>query len=177
MELGPSAAAAIPVLEKMMTDRTYESHRLIAAHVLAAIGPEAVPALVKGAASRDSETRHCAISALETLGSLAKPASEVLRRGLADEYYITRCQSAITLGNIGEAPQVWIPTLLELLQHTNNHIRSRVAQTLGRFGTNSVEAIPALRQAAQDPDDTVRNSAANALKQIDPEAASKASVE
>jgi len=54
--------------------------------------------------------------------------------------------------------------------------RTNAAVTLGRFEPNAKKAVPALIEALSDEKEHVRRSVANALKRIDPEAASKAGV-
>jgi HEAT repeat protein len=50
------------------------------------------------------------------------------------------------------------------------------AKALGQFGLAAKEAVPALTKALKDANPRGRQEAAEALKQIDPEAAKKAGI-
>jgi HEAT repeat protein len=80
--------------------------------------------------------------------------------------------------------------LLTLLQTRDSHLKSRIITlarkqnlleinyvTAQRWNFAAAEAFPALIEFLADPDEQVRVSATNALKAIDPEAATKAGVQ
>ena len=63
-------------------------------------------------------------------------------------------------------PSHSIPALIEMLKHTDLHVRMRAAETLGRIGPPASAAVPALIEALKDANSNVRVRAAEALGQI-----------
>lgn len=115
--------------------------------------------------------RWLAATAFEILGPSAKNGTPTLIRLLDDKQ--TSYTAASALGGIGVES---IPVLTQALTNTNACARESAARVLGMFGAKAQSAIPVLIQCTKDKDDSVRGFATFALKQIDPEAATKAGV-
>ena len=69
-----------------------------------------------------------------------------------------------------------VPALVEALKDDVIDVRRTAAGTLGSFGEKAIAAVPALMAALRDREPSVRKSAGQALKKIDPTAASKAGI-
>jgi HEAT repeat protein len=107
--LGPKAAAAIPDLVGALERREV---RRPATEALAAIGPEAVLALLGALDSEDYHAKNAAAEALVRIGPKAVgPLIEVLRSPSPER----RGRAADVLGRLGPAAEPALPLLLERL--------------------------------------------------------------
>jgi hypothetical protein len=137
----------------------------------------AVPELV-----RDFETNPSADSqsadayALGCIGPAAADAIPSLLRGLTSTNLPVRVDTAVALGHIHGKPEAVVPQLGRLLHDSNPVVRWCAAYALQDFGTNAISATPDLIAMLSDTRQANREIATNALKQIDPETAAKASV-
>jgi HEAT repeat protein len=88
-----------------------------------------------------------------------------------------RDDAALGLGYLQLRPELAIPALI-------NHLPSALADTrrfeavdtigsIARFGTNASQALPALMLSLDHGDENVRREATNAIRRVDPTAASR----
>jgi HEAT repeat protein len=112
---------------------------------------------------------------LGQIGSAATPAVPVLLELLATEATHrpsrTPSMTAVALGRIGmAAPEVVMPGIVRLLEHSRADVRLNAAATVQTLGPGAAPALPALvaMLGAGDPEE--RMTAANALAALGPEA-------
>lgn len=145
------------------------------------LGPEAqqaVPALIAIYEENISPPSQAATSrALIGIGPAAeKVAIPSFVRAAASSNAAVREVAVFALSAVEVDPSMVVPALVEALGDTNFLARAVAANGLARFGTNAQLAVPALVPLLSDPNSHVRRSASIALKQIDPEASTKAGV-
>lgn len=160
--MGPSAAAAVPVLAKCLESREVRAQ---AAKALGAIGPAANGAtealrLVLVARNLPHWTRRRAADALGAIGPDAVPA---LVECLRDEDPLTQryaCKAISLMGADGaEASTV----LCERLSEPDEKLRNAAASALTHIGS---EAVPALVETMKGDDPTARHWAIDAVARI-----------
>jgi HEAT repeats len=147
-----------------------------------ALGEEAkpaVPALVGLLREKDGQTRHVAMFALIRLHAMATEALSELTKCLKDPDPFVRADAIETLGGIDAEPERVVPVLVAVLEaHANNredwYPTHAAINVLSSFGASAKGAVPFLNVLLDDPKPEVRVAATNALEQIDPEAAGKA---
>jgi HEAT repeat protein len=134
--IGPAAAAAEPVLRRLLLDSDDAFLRVTLATALARIGSPAadlLPGVLEAAQSGTGSVRHHAVSSLAHFGSEGARVTEVLGKVLFDADVTVRMCAA-------EAP--------------------------GRIGPPAVDAVPALQAACSDGDRLVQSLAASALRKV-----------
>jgi len=137
---GPLAAPAVPALIGCFAGP--EPLRQNAIYALAAMGTEAIPALVEHVQSAE-ESRW-------------------------NEGAFVPEDSAYALAAMGAAS---VPALVALLAHENEWVRINALFALGEVGTGAVTCLPKLKEALADPAHSVVRTALDALGQIGPAAA------
>ncbi len=160
---------------------------------VSAVGPAAVPALVRLLDHPATWTRRNAVIALQriepqtpeslqaiagvladdslgdnaqqSLGEIGANAVEVLTGELSSDVAVARRRSAFALGRIGPAATAAVPTLLERLSVESGETKGAMIYALGRIGgERSKEAVPELRRTLADQ--ALRRAAAGALARI-----------
>jgi hypothetical protein len=119
--------------------------------------------------------------AAEVLWAGDEAAVPVLIELLKDEDSDVRGEAARALGRAGPRARGAIPALVELVsdgQVNEVSVHELAAEALGRMGRDARAAVPALLALSRDEREhvSVRHNAAEALKQIDPQAAADAGV-
>jgi HEAT repeat protein len=154
--------------------------------VLDADSRGSVPALAEALHDSDMFVRINAALSLYKLGPAAREALPALIRALTDEIDLVRMDAAMALSRLGPDAREAVPALIEALQRKENRgyvltfprsIREQMAATLGRIGPDAHDAVPVLTAALADEEATMRHSAAEALKEIEPEALRNAPAE
>lgn len=144
------------------------------------LGPEAQSALPEMllilSRCRTSEDRGFVIESISWIGTAAEPAIPALVKvaqsgGQTECYFVCRA-----LARIARQPEISVPFLTDQLSHPDRWARQRAADALGKFTTNAISATPELVKLLDDPVTTVRETATNALRRIDPAAATKAGI-
>jgi HEAT repeat protein len=158
--------------------RSFHNH-FSAAFGFEALGPAAkpaVPALIKLLDDGDDDIRETAAKGLRSIGPEAQDAISSLINHLTDpDVYV--CQaSAAALENIPPKSAEEVPKLLRVLSAPSNaeYVTACVIDRLARFGGQAKAAVPAILPFLHHDFISMRSSAADALGQIDPEAAKKA---
>ena len=136
--IGPDAAAAVPILVKMLADEGAPLERYPAAYALGRIGPAAKPAVEQLralATSSDEVLVTVALWASLKINpedrSLLDQAVPALRKALRAEREIVRLEAAVALGEIGAAAAPTIP-MLELVseEDPSKPVRAAAAAAL-----------------------------------------------
>jgi len=189
-EMGPSARQAVPALMERLRDKD-ATIRLHSAIALGNIGPDAraaVPALKPFLKEKHTVRVYTAI-AIWKIEHNTPETLPVLEQGLQEENAKFRWAAAVFLGEMGPAAEHAIPLLEKATQSADKETASCAVQALGRLGPSAKQAVPDLTALLKDlamgsptimgrgfGQESVSNAAANAIAQIDPEAAAKASV-
>jgi HEAT repeat protein len=178
--LGPKAAEAVPALVAALQEEVANADdaafRVEVQLALAAIGPEAAPAVVeltKSLSSDDSEIRGTACYALGKIGPDAAAAADELQRcqqDLAASERIPLLWALLKVRPGDEAiAKLAAPALIEALDHQDATVRAEAAGTLGGLGEYAQPALSRLKELCEDPDASVRDAAAQAVKQLEGE--------
>ena len=178
--IGPSA---IPILLKWVANTTNGGGNILAAGCIQKLGPEAkgaVPGLIAILGSDNEMERYSSFNVLQRIGSAADQAlPAILDHIQHDPSESMRSFAVTTLANnsIGKQnPDAVVPVLIECLAPTNKAIlRSETLRALAGLGASAKLAVPAILPYLNDPDPAVRKAAAEAIRQIDPLAATKQS--
>jgi len=181
--LGSEAKSAIPELVALLHNGKDGTVAHYAGLALAGLGPEALPQLTFASTNGDRLAQNGAVNGLFLAGPVGPLASEshrvapVLITCLNDPDASIRGSAASALGQMLTEPESVVPALIETLQgDRSSDVRLRAADSLGGFKSRAKPAAPALLNALNDQDPNVRYITGEALKQIDPEAATKAGV-
>ncbi len=173
--LGPRAVRAVPALERLVRDAAEPRAGNAKAAAMAALilirgdSPDAYLDKLRNPASPDWVTYATVFWHLGTNGA---PAVPHLVKTLADsppEHVLPT--AACTLGMIRSRPELSVPALSRMLEHTNHQVRWHAVLGLGQFGPQAKPGWPALVRRLADSDRIVRFATTNALKQIDPDGA------
>ena len=166
-----------------------ESAREQAASALAQISPDTqdiVPELAQALKDPLPGVRVNAAFALLKMGSEARLAVPELSVALKDEVPLVRMDAVLALRKMGASAKGAVPALIAAIQDEKNQrppqhfyisVRQAAVDALGRIGPDARDAIPALKEvlgATEDP--VLAEKAAEALKLIDPAAATKAGI-
>lgn len=153
-----------------------------AAFGFAALGQaakSAVPALINLLDDKDEDIRKTAAHSLGSIGAEAQDAIPSLIKHLSDPNQDVRVSSAEALSNIPSKSAQEVPALVKVLNQppTEPDVLFVTLDRLGGFRGQAKEAVPAILPLLHDRDSAIRDDAAKALKQIDPEAATKAGIQ
>ena len=167
--LGTNAA---PALERLLVLFDAEGDASDSAvWAVVALGPIAVPDLVKRLRATNCVTRERAAFTLRYIGGpAAESAIPSLVAMLDDTNTLARQNAVRALTYIDRQPERLVPLFRSLLGDSNGVIRMHSAYGLLSFGPSAKEAVPDLLRAANDSDPDVSNAVRQALNQIDPSA-------
>jgi hypothetical protein len=175
--LGANTKAAIGPLAKALKNQDLQIRHgaATALYWIAPAAEAAVPALSEALGDTDWRVRRLCSLALARIGPMARSAVPALTEALKDRDARVRAATADALKGIGPPARAAVPELTKALKDPAPDVRSRVARALGAIGPEAAAAIPALGRALGDnKSEQVRAVAGEALKTIDPEAATKA---
>jgi HEAT repeat protein len=179
--IGASAENAVPALLALMEEEAGDPIQSSVAEALGLIGAAAkpaVPLLSLRLKHPDPYVRVCAALALWHIDRNRAGVSAA-SAALYNRNPRVRIVAAELLGRA--KPQTpAVAALREVLHEAmlpdksgQGNIRYMAARALGRLGASAKAAVPELLDLLHDEDDTVRSTARQALKRIDPQAASK----
>jgi hypothetical protein len=144
--------------------------------VLGGTAQTAVPTLIEIADGNISPTsRACAIESLGFIGPSAREAIPALLGWTTNADLGVRYRAILSLGRIHSEADRVVPVLIEGLRG-QGPVRWSAAWALGEFGGDAKMAVPALVELRNTSDSVLRGCVNNALKAIDPEAATKAGI-
>lgn len=164
---GTRARAAMPVLVDCLSDSD-EQIGDSAVWGLRYCAPDSVEPLIDCLTSPDAKVRRRACDALGNIGDDALPASEALRRLLADSVQGVRTRAAWALGLLHDTSEKTIAALAAMARRD-----SAALHALGNIGTALVDPgplramQPEILNALEDDDRDVRRSACHALAALD----------
>lgn len=157
------------------------ARRAHAAAELSALGPEALPAVIRAFAVGEGPRQKgvtlqrsglsldagpLVIPAMHWLRDGAGPAAvEALVAALGDANHDVRHFAGLTLAWIGRDA---VPALVETLRSAGPGQRAAAAFALSFMGADGTPALPALQQALEHPDKDVRHTARYAIQQLSP---------
>ncbi|MEO6181747.1 MAG: HEAT repeat domain-containing protein, partial [Verrucomicrobiota bacterium] len=172
--LGPAAKSSLPQLKQAYFDYDNEGTARNAAVALAGMGPEGWKVLSE--TITNTNWFACfGIWALASQHATVPGTVDSLIQLFTNNVVFHSSVAAWALGELGEEPDRVVPVMLNIYQSSTNYsVKADIAHGLAKFGSKAHVAVPALLKALHDPDVVVRFSATNALRAIDPEAATKA---
>ncbi|HKQ79112.1 MAG TPA: HEAT repeat domain-containing protein [Blastocatellia bacterium] len=169
-KLGPTAREALPSLEHSLKSDQNSGIWHSAASALAAIGPEAAPALVSSLSDATYDKKWPIIQALGKLGPAARQAIselvKVLQVPVLNDFLGVRPEAARSLGEIGPEAIEAVPSLIESLKDENWILRSAAAEALGKICLVAGDVASALNNARNDDNQWVREAASRALAKV-----------
>jgi HEAT repeat protein len=180
-ELGPAAAEAVPLLTEILDEEDLAGQT---ASALAAIGPAALPAILR--AMEMDQKRIAAVRVLRSMAERCKGRSTWLRAALPavidaihDPDYWTRESAVDVLGEMGAEAREAVPALLAALRDPEFYehevsvwsgrvgpdcaAREVVAAALEKIGPVTPDVVPALIEALSDQHPCLQEAAAKAL--------------
>jgi len=132
------------------------------------MGPDAVPALIKGLKNPDAKIREESARTLAFIGPDAKDAVPALIETLKDVEPLVRSDAAWALGEIGASAYVAIPALIAALDDEEDTVRDFAIEALAAFGPAASDALPKLKDIAENDANTlIRESAQEAVDAIE----------
>jgi hypothetical protein len=159
----------IPRLTKTVLDDTNDS-RLRVTLVEKLNGLPGVNIFFRTADSRRAD----AAAGLGQFGPPAEAAVPTLLQALQGHDLAVRRPAAVSLAQIRAKPEVVIPLLTQYLE--DDELKEAAVEALGEYGSNSKVVIPKLLLLFKVPDKGLHYAVAEALKNIDPDAAAQAGV-
>jgi HEAT repeat protein len=168
------ANPVVPELARLMTRTNIDVRRRVF-DALSDIGTNSVRPLLILLRDQQNSNRNSAASCL--LRICDNPTNRVYMASVVPDFLsclrdmddgVIR-PAAAALGTLGLQPEVCVPKLGELLQHTNSHVRYVGVMALHSFGQKARPALPILLERLNDVDVWVRESATNAVRRIAPE--------
>ena len=190
LELGPAERrAVIPKLIELLGDNKHLPDQISETAgasylVLSKMAPESIAALTDALSSKNIIVWVLAAAALGEIGPGAKSALPVLQKRLSDKDPNIRVSSAAIIGKIGGEPPEFVPVVIQCLPLINWETMDYALDLLVRYKDYAKDAVPVLEKILNNTPDsrnptnrTVRTEVIAALRQIDPEAASRAGVQ
>jgi HEAT repeat protein len=164
--LGLDPRDSLPDLLDALRADDKQARRAVA-EVVAGLGAEAQPHLVKLLSNPDAKAREAAARALGRMGVAARSARPALERVLKDPDAAVRSQAALALWAIDQDAEAALPVLTLVLKDLDTADRWEAVEAIGTIGA---EARPAIRgifevlaSALKDRDVRVRAQAARQL--------------
>jgi HEAT repeat protein len=174
---GPGAAAAVPVLERFVRERSQMHERSYAIGALAAIGDAAAPAVPallellapfspeEEGAWEKAQLRVEVVRALGAMPTAIDRSGPHLAAALADDdssYAWTAQTALLTLGAKA------VPHLVPLLSRSGTDVPERALRVLAEIGAGAGAAAPAVLRVLGADDWAMRNAARTALVAMGP---------
>ena len=170
--LGPAAEAAIPDLQRALTES--ENPKDVA-EALTQIGPRAIPALRESLTSDDPNVRSAAIHGLDISYHTTDDITEDFLLRLNDDNAVVRFHAARAIHHHPNFPEKVVPVLIARLKDESNLVRRYTIHALGAYRSHAREALPLLEKIATDQEEDRRiiSAALNATKLINQGALSR----
>jgi HEAT repeat protein len=139
---------ALPaMIDVLMKDKDGQV-RLTVLETLAALGPDAAPAVAAlvhtlrtDYGGQGREELHQDFRSALALAAIGKPAVEGLRGLLKERKESVRAEAVMSLGRIGPDAEAAIPDLIALLEDKSERLRREASVALGRIGKPAVEPL------------------------------------
>jgi HEAT repeat protein len=166
----PVQRQALEVMSDLLKTEKDGQVRLAVLDTLAAMGPDAepaIPALVHtlrtNYGGQGKEELHQDYRSALALAAIGKPAVEGLKGLLDERKENVRAEVVMALGRIGPDAEAAVPDLIRMLGDDNERIGREVSVALGRIGQ---AAVGPLIDACHQPETRVRTRAVEALGQL-----------
>ena len=175
--IGPAAKELIPdilTVANLVADSGQDS--LNESWALAALGPDAIGPLTSLFTNQNKWTKIRAVSAFREVPYNAEAAIPALLNALSDPENYVRTEAAPALTHLHRQLDAVIPALVKNLKDSDATVRRMTAFAIGELGMDGKPAVPALISLLKDDDVSVRSWSGDALKKIDPFAATQAGV-
>lgn len=156
-----------------------DTQRELGGSGIAALGPEAqpaIPAIEKLLKDENLAIRENAASVLGALGPVASNAVPSLIECLMDPDSAVRSRAELSLHVIVQHPGQVITIVDPFLDSNDQRLRLTALTALGSFGPAAKPTVPHILKLLNDSDQAVRDCAVNALLAIAPETADKLGV-
>lgn len=160
----PGSKVMIPLCVKLLEDAD-PAIRARILNVIAEIGVEAVPVLVKGL--EDEKFAFWALLILRDIGPAAKDAIPAVAEKLKDKRPEIRREAVLTLGAFGEAAAPAVPQIAALLG--DSHATAAATFVLGELRQIPKEAEATVRANAKSDDQLLSTTSLWALARSHPE--------
>lgn len=161
--------AGSPDLDALVDQLADDAKRDAAARALAALGAEAVPALIRGLAHRIGAVRTYVASVLYQIGApTIAPALNALESVLQDTDPVARLRAAQAIFRLRPDHRPAHRACGEALTASWDWIRSEAAVLLADDARAYETVRPALEAAATDPSPAVRTAVQRALRKLAP---------
>ena len=160
--------ADIPLINRICYVATFD--RVLAAKVLAEIGPtakSAIPALDQ--AAKDEE-RMLSLSARAALIRIRSESIDSHIETFRQFGTTNSAQTSFLLAELGPYAMPALPALLEGMQSTNDRVRYIAVFALSNIGCESPECVPILEGLLSDSSHLIRCQALHGLRNIGPPA-------
>jgi HEAT repeat protein len=173
----PGGVVPQPELVALLGDQVTEIQHL-ALEGLIALGPPAIPDLLRALDHVDQNVRYRALTGLGDMPRLPAEALQPLLRKLKSTAPTGRCgipvaytqaRAAVALGKLGEAGAPAVPDLTAALRHPDADVRACASRALGAIGQPAHSAEAELKALRRDNDEPVRRAAAKALGKLNGE--------
>jgi len=157
-EIGPTAKAAIPALERAAKEADFVLLLPVRA-ALIRIRAESIDAQIT--IYRQFDTKDSAMTALllMELGPYAKPALPALLEGMQSTNYRVRHHAVMALSKIGFESPEYVSPLQQLISDPEYLVRSQALNGLAEFGPLAITALPQARESLKDTYNLVRIAA------------------
>ena len=159
---------AIPMLTEKLGSRSAGVQNT-AKLVLSALGPPAVPELIRALSHAEDDQRQAlAAETLGRIGASAASAVSPLNQALGSDHMHVRRLAAEALGRMGPAAAPAVSNLLRLLADESLAIRGVAAKALAQIKSALDVAAPAVLQLLVHKSEAVRQDAVDALAAMGP---------
>jgi HEAT repeat protein len=171
-DMGPAARAAVPALLSTI------DHTSPYRAALMKIRGQPVSILIeKLKDNTESYEWFYAAAIVGEFGTNAEPAIPMILSALQSPNAADfRNAAALALGEIHCRPDLCLPALTSMLGVPPAYVRKTALEALAKFGPDAKPAVPKVVESLEDLNYYARVAATNALKAIDPEAATKAGI-
>jgi len=170
-DIGLAAKPAVPLLIKLATSDGRSRLHSEAAAALPTIDLTAARQVMTHylpkLEDQDTQVRLDAVSALEALGPVAKPAVPSLIAIMNDPDTVVRDRVVRALGAIGIPTDTVMPGLIRALHDPEWTVRYAAVTQFAFSGFSSPDSIAVLRDLTEDPNQTVAGLAQSAVNSVE----------
>jgi HEAT repeat protein len=159
-DLGTTGIAAIPELTRLLTNY---SSSVFAAHALAGMGTNAIPAFTTALASSNTWIMDCGAWGLAQIGAESRVIVPQILLQLPKGNTADQMLMVWALGEIRAPAELILPELTSRLRHSDPQVRNSAAQALCRFGPEAKAAAAEIKAALNNESDSDARAALEKL--------------
>jgi HEAT repeat protein len=167
-DLGPAGITAIPELARLLTNY---SSAVVAAHALAGMGTNAIPAFETALTNANTWVNDCGVWGLAQFGTNSRVAVPLILPLFKTGNSADNMLVIWALGEIREPVEIICPEFLSHLHHAEPQVRKFAAEALAKLGPDAKPGWPEIKIALDnetDPD--ARAALAKLAKQVNSDA-------